>query len=62
MTWPAVILLALAYLAVTLRIAYWIGGLLRDAEVFFREPCRCAHCPRCLSESEAIRVKAGGSA
>lgn len=34
MTWAAVILLSALYVAVLLRIAYWIGGLLRDAEVF----------------------------
>ena len=46
MTWPFAILLVIAYLALTLRIAFWLGGLLRDAEVFLRpeelEPVSCS--------------------
>lgn len=60
MTWTVVILLALAYVVLSVRIAFWLGGLLRDAEVFLREPCACrkgAICAGCLAESEAIRPK-----
>lgn len=63
MTWLLVLVLAAAYLALMLRIAYWIGALLAQAQLLVEreiEPVRCscrkgAVCAKCLAESESIR-------
>ncbi len=45
MTWLLVAFLVTAYLALTLRIAFWLGGLLADVQLFIErevEPVRCS--------------------
>lgn len=55
MNWTIVILLGVAYVALVLRIAYWVGGLLAEADLFFTRENRCTCsrsmlCPACRDE------------
>jgi hypothetical protein len=63
-TWALVLLLVALYVAVMLRVAYWVGGVLADAEDFRRRAvageCTCTRhrlCVRCLEELRLDRER-----
>lgn len=60
MSWLAVALVTALFLALWLRVAYWLGGFFADAELFLEreQRCTCAKgrvCAACLAASEALR-------
>lgn len=60
MTWALVTAIAVVYVVVMLRVAYWLGGLLRDAEVFLErasaDECTCTRYRLCATCLESLRT------
>lgn len=55
MTWLLVALLTVLYIVLALRLASWLGGLLRDATLPADEPVRCT-CRRFGFPSPLCRI------